>query len=266
LWADRLYVSLAPEMLACARVGGLLRRRLLAKGSVECDPQFGERPWDGAVEALRGALAALGKERLHVTVVLSSRFVRCAIVPFDPAVSGPEEELALARFHFTKVHGERAKEWELRLSVGDGRPRLASAVDGGLCEAIRKCFPRSGPKLVSIQPYLMAAYNRARPELARQDAWLVLLEQGRACFALASRRGWQAVQSLRLQSGAPGELLELLEREGLRAGEPALRRALVDGAAPQAAAGWQLRPLAPPRLEGYAPLADARYAMALSAL
>jgi hypothetical protein len=40
---------------------------------------------------------------------------------------------------------------------------------------------------------------------------------------------------------------------------------MIHGARPQAAPGWQLSPLGLARLEGYSPLDDQRYAMALCA-
>ena len=116
LRADRLYVALAPESVAMVRVRGLFRPKLVSKTLLACDPHFGAQPWDGALEALQRALAEFAAEPLRATVVLSNRFMRYAVVPFDAKLSGPDEELAHARFHFTKIHGERAKGWDLRLS------------------------------------------------------------------------------------------------------------------------------------------------------
>lgn len=259
LWADRLYVALAPESVVAARVRGIVRPKLVSKSFAECEDP---------VEALRAAIGAVAKERLEVTVVLSNRFVRYAVVPFDPAISGADEELALARFHFARIHGERVKGWELRLSEGPhGAARIASAMDESLLKAIRACFPRGGRvRLVSLQPYLMAAFNCGRGAIGKDGAWLVLLERERACLALASRGGWQAVQSLRVD-GAGETWLELLERERLRSAAASPRVALVHGARGAAeTAQWKLLQLSLPRVDGYSPLEDARYAMALCAL
>jgi hypothetical protein len=230
LWPERLYVSLEPDSLA------LCRGKLLSKKFVETD---------SPIEELKKHL----NDYLKVTVVLSNRLVRYAIVPHDAAVSTPEEEQALARFHFTRIYGERAKAWELRLSES----RLACAIDAELLKALRDCFPASSKaRLVSVQPWLMAAYNHWKP--GKQPAWLVLLERERACLALASPKAWQSVQSLRLQGEE--ELAELLEREALRAGDGAPRKAMVFGGRPAAPAGWQV---------SYSPLENP-YSMALSAL
>ena len=74
-----------------------------------------------------------------------------------------DEAMALARFHFSKIHGERAAAWHVRLgSPGGGSAAPASAIDSALLDTVKACFPRSGKAhLVSIQPYTMAA--RADP-------------------------------------------------------------------------------------------------------
>lgn len=265
LQVDQLYVSLEPETVAVCRVRGFLKKKLVKKDLLECDPSYGAAPWDGAVEALRKHLEALKTERLKVTVVLSNRLVRYALVPFDAALSGPEEELALARFHFTRIYGERARTWDLRMSEGGpGGARIASGVDEGLLKALRACFPAAArPRLVSVQPYLMAAFNLWKNQVGKEGAWLVLLERERACFALASRAGWQSVQSLRLEDGE--DVFELLERESLRSGAKMVKRATIHGAKPAGAQDWQISPLGLRRLEGYSPLDDGRYAIALCA-
>lgn len=251
LWADRLLISLAPNAVAFVR---LRWRKLIVKKFLESENPVG---------TLRSTIASFGKERMRATVVLSNSYVRYAVIPYDAAVSGPEEELAMARFHFSRVHGERAKGWDLRLSDGPaGTARLASAIDAGLVASIRGCFPGgSGVKLVSLQPYLMAAYNRWRGALAKEDAWLMLPEPDGACLAYATRAGWLAARSFKSENDL---LTEKLEREQLRIAA-APRAVLVPGVPPAAPAGWKLSRLSLPPLDGYSPLDDSTYGMALCA-
>lgn len=163
---------------------------------------------EGGLEDLARKLAALSG-RVDVTVVLSNHFVRYAVLPEQDGAATPEEELALARFHFTKIHGERVKGWEVRVSE-----RLACAIDTALLEGIKKAFPeKSKAKLVSVQPRLMAAYNGARRRIPREGAWLVLAEGGRTCLARVAAKGWASVHN-----GRETDAEELLERERSRAG------------------------------------------------
>ena len=160
---------------------------------------------EGGLEALRRKVAA-AQGRVDVTVVLSNHFVRYAVLPQQHGIS-PEEELALARFQFAKIHGERAKAWEVRVCEG-----LACAIDAALLEGLRSCFPKTGKaRLASVQPHLMAAYNRARRRIPREGAWLVLAERGRTCLARLAASGWAWVHN-----GREADADELIERERSR--------------------------------------------------
>jgi hypothetical protein len=160
-----------------------------------------------AVERLPADMAAL-RRRTDVTVVLSNHFVRYAVLPEHDGAATPQEELALARFQFARIHGERAKGWEVRVCE-----RLACAIDAAALESIRVAFPRAGKaRLVSVQPSLMAGYNRERRRIPREGAWLVLSEAERTCLARLAPQGWASVYN-----GRETDADELLERERYRA-------------------------------------------------
>ena len=86
-------------------------------------------------DALKEVLA--GWTRAEATVVASNRLVRYVVVPRTAGVSGEAEETALARHHFTRVYGERARDWDVRYSRESG---LASAIDAELVEGLRKAL------------------------------------------------------------------------------------------------------------------------------
>lgn len=227
LFRDRLLIGLAPAEVSLARLRGLWRPRVVDKHSVACDPSVGDEAWQGAVAVLKNVDL---RERCDVTVIVSNHFVRFAIVPWNDALASPAEEEAYVRHYFAKVYGERAKTWSLRSSEAwsAAPPRLASAVDGALIEAIRVSFPPHGKlRLVSIQPYLMASINRFRREIPRGGAWLVLAEPGRACIALHVRGGWQSVQTTR------GSWVAALERERHRTEGEVPDLVLLAGAPPE---------------------------------
>ena len=169
-----------------------------------------------SIEELKSEISRT-RRRTDFTVVLSNHFVRYAIVPRQDTATR-DEELALARFHFAKIHGERAKAWEVRLSGN-----LACAIDTALLSDLKQCFAGTKARLVSVQPYLMWAYNQARRRIAREGAWLVLPEQGRVCLARLAARGWAWVHN-----GRETEWQPLIEREKSRAsGEPLPSQVLV---------------------------------------
>jgi hypothetical protein len=272
-WRERLLIGFSPAELTLVRMKGLPRPRVTAKHTAPCDPAFGPEPWHGAAASLKGATERLRGEAQDVTVVLSNHFVRYALVPWNDALAGAAEELGFARHCFTKIHGERSKAWTLSLSEEPaGMPRLAGAIDTALLEAIRGCFPRGGKaRLVSLQPYLMAAFNCWRDSMAQAGAWLLIAEPERACLVLHNKGRWQAVLNAKGSFSAPEEWITLLDRERHRVvdGDP-VNRVLVHAAHSGATrwpqvGDWRFQRLSLPPVDGYLPLADGRYTMALAA-
>lgn len=223
LFPERVTVHLAS---AEVRVG---ERRLA------CDPAYGREPWQGAIATLR---AVEWKTHCKVTVILSNRFVRYAVVPWSDALAGSREEEAYVRHHFARLHGERAKSWALRWTAG-GDPRLASALDRNFLEQLQSSFPKGAKaRLVSVQPQLMATANRWRRSVPMGGAWLVLAEPERACVALTAGGRWRSVQT------AKGDWLALLERERYRLEGEVPDLVLLAGArADRDAPGWHVREL-----------------------
>ncbi len=214
LFPERHLIGLAPAEVS------------LGKRKLACDPAFGAQPWQGAIHALKN-LDLAGK----VTVVLSNHFVRYALVPWSGALSSPQEEDAYVRHHFVKIHGERAKSWVFRAT--GAASRLCSAIDQDLLEELRACFAkRRKAKLVSVQPHLMAAYDRCRRAIPSGGAWLAVTERDRACVALHGQGSFRAVENAR------GDWSDLLGRMRHRTegSTPALVLVtgprLVDSAAP----------------------------------
>ena len=185
LWAERVVITLAPAE----------------------DSAGDQEPWRGALEALERKIPPL-KNRTDVSIVLSNHFVRYALVPPQSGAASADEELALARFQFVKIHGERAKAWEVRVSG-----EVACAIDTALLSGLKEIFSKQkGARLASIQPYLMAAYNQWRPRIPRDGAWLVLVEPERVCLARLAAQGWASVHN-----GRETDWEQALERERSRA-------------------------------------------------
>ena len=267
---ERLLIGLAPDALSLLRVSGGAKPRVVDKRTLACEAP-GSEPWEGAAAALSRLAGELGRASARVTVVLSNHFARYALVPWSAGLRKDEEEAAFARYCFAKIHGERSKEWDLRLSPGQsGAARVASAVDAPLVQAVRSAFPARA-KLVSVQPYLMSAFNRFRRQLAGARAWLLVVEPQRTCLARLEHGRWAAVRNSRGGLDGPGEWAGLLDRERHLAGsEPVDEDVHVHAAGwkdPTARVdGWTFRNLAFSAAEGLAPAESAPYALALSAL
>lgn len=217
-WTESLYVALCPDRVGLVRASRGRQRML--DGSVtngmEADP--GSPPWAGALAALGAELAASDARDAGVTVVLSNHFVRYLLVPRNDALTDEAEASAHARHSFARVYGPVAESWEVRISACNGGPQVASAVDGDLLAGLDQTVAASGRRLVSVQPYLMAAFNRWRQELAGPLAWFVLAERGRLCLAALQRGHWSQLVNLQSDAGLTRKLPALLARQRILSG------------------------------------------------
>lgn len=202
----------------------LLERKLTWRGRhrtvhgphvVSCDkPEEGAPPWRAPLLALEAVLPGFADGKTTATAVLSNQFLHYTMVPWRAELADGEEELSFTRHCFTKVYGNDAQQWELRLNPeAPDVPRLASAVDAELLNAMRGVFGTAGIPLRSIQPHLMAVYNDFRGDLRKRNAWFALLEPGNLCLALLNGGRWMRVRSLRIGREWLEELPQILERE-----------------------------------------------------
>ena len=215
LWPDRLGMALFPERLVLARASGGFRPRLLHKEMVTFAPAEPGMPlWQPAVDALAVKVAAGALAKANVSLVLSNRFVNYAVIPWSDALRGKEEELAFARHCFTRIYGSEADGWEIKSSSAKPhKPRLACAVDRSLLEALSLHMKPLASCYRSLQPHLMASFNRWRARLGVRPAWLVVAEPGLLCLALLQDGHWQSVRTVKAGSDWISELPELLARE-----------------------------------------------------
>ncbi|GAB3473734.1 hypothetical protein [Azotobacter salinestris] len=235
-WAERRIAVLGATRLA------LFRRR---RGGLELlgGAEYGQAEgpaWSGAAQALERLLGELGRGRGSLPLVLSSRFVRFALIPWSDGIGTPEELEAYARFRFQEIYGALADDWLLRLSPAPaGQPRLAAAIERGLLERLQLALQGAGLRLSSVQPYLMAAFNRFAGKLPADDFLFVLAEPGRSSLLLARDGAWVCVRSVS-DGGDDAALLALVEREsGLQGLEGAARYLHAPGRTAPPPAGLQ---------------------------
>jgi hypothetical protein len=160
----------------------------------------------------------------RATVVLSSHFVRYLVLPWSQALTCEEDWIAFAHHTFQSTYGAASTTgWQIRLSnTGPGRARVASAVDCALIDALR-----SLPEVVSIQPYLMSAFNARRRAIGGKAAWFVLQEATRLTVALIAEGEWQLVRTRQANGDWHAALPALLDRESALSGSSPCERLVV---------------------------------------
>jgi hypothetical protein len=190
---------------------GLGARRVIVSCGKAVELQ-GADGWHAALEALPGILKAHPSR--EASVVLADQFVRYALLPWSEAVKTREQWLGLARHRFSALHGAVAAEWDVHVTETAPRgPRLACAVDRELLERLAATCLDAGVNLLSVQPFLVAAFNRIRGQIGHESCWIVVEEPGRLTLALIQRGVWIAIRSRRGDERWRTVLPEILERE-----------------------------------------------------
>lgn len=209
---DRVAIAIYPERVVWLRAGKGGRADVIDKGIVSCAVETGA-PWRGALAVLPEALAAAGAAKNRVSILLSNRLMRYTITPNPDSANSREELDMMARYAFERAHGEAASGWEIRLSdAAPGRPALASAVDRELVVALHDSVGAAGARLASLQPYLMAAFNRQTEPMPNADGIFVLAEPERLCHVAWRSGGWCAVQQIHVDCSRPIALHDTLDR------------------------------------------------------
>lgn len=264
LWRDHLHIALCPDRLVLLRIQRGLRPHLGAKRVMSCD---GEQGWECALAALAAETAKPEWQNADVTVVLSNHFVRYQRVPWSDQLSSDEERAALVRHCYSEIYGSAAAGWELRWSEEPpGAPWLASAVEASLLERLREILTHAGLRLHSVQPYLMAAFNRWRKEFKGAQQWFVLGEPGWLCVAQIEGGTWRSIRSHRIEGAWQDAAPLILEREMLLADDALPQEILLqapEGLGNIGGVARQIRQLQPGPLPGLAAADEKHYAMVL---
>jgi hypothetical protein len=227
----RFKSSLAPRVRRAGpkdlRIGLCAERVFLSNGSeIALKPSEDRAPWQAAVEALSSVFNE--SANMETKIILADQFVHYALLPWSDTLKTHEQWLNLARHRFAAIHGPLAADWEIKFAeTAPAGPRLACAVDRALVEALDASAAAHGVNLVSVQPFLIAAFNRLRSGVlnAGGSSWLVVEEQGRLTLALFLKGVWVAIRSRRADWRWRRVLPELIERESAFLGleEPCTR-------------------------------------------
>lgn len=213
LWPDRYCVVLSPDQLEAVRFRRRLRRVVDFKHAEAYVSDVSGPAWQASTEAFHRflALPEIGSGKLDL--VLSNHFVRYLLVPWNAQIASEEEFRNYAAAMFEEVYGEVSSAWDVSLSAErSGSPRLAAAVDQALLDTIRAAVAKTRLRLTSVQPYLMAAYNRVARPRHEKNFIFMLIEAGRACILAAQGGKWCHVSTMAAPEN-PAALSFLLERE-----------------------------------------------------
>jgi len=210
-----LFMALCPDQVGLVWCVGRAARGEQLLPDIAGD---GGLPWQAPLDAVKQWLdVEAGRlHRARVCVVLSSRFVRHALVPWPQTPLRGDEALAWERLHLEAVYGD-LDGWRVARDPGAfGRARVVCAVPQDLLDRLHDLLVDKGLAMGPVVPYFVQAWNRWRRKLAAGQLFAVA-ESERVVLGCYGRGGWE---SLRMVSSrlTPDKLVALAQRECALAG------------------------------------------------
>lgn len=179
------------------------------------------RVWFSAGDGVETLASIPGNNALEV--ILSNHLVRYTVLPWSAALSTERDWMAYAEHIFTSTYGARAAGWRIRIcDAGRRRARVACAVEATLLNSIAAM-----PRVVSIQPHLMSAFNTRRGEFDKDPGWFVLHERGRLTLGLVADGEWKLLRNRAAREDWRETLADLIQRETTASGVTACERVVL---------------------------------------
>jgi hypothetical protein len=208
---DSFVAVVTLEQAALFRRHGRELRMLERKDVQPADGRATE--WPDALNALQLILHVHSRKRAEITVLLSNQFIRFCLVPWSEHISTPQELQGYARICFEEIYGQLGEGWSLTLSPEPaGQSRLAAVMADTMVEQLRTIVSHEGMRLISLQPYLMAAFNHFRHSLRKDDFVFLLAEPHRSNLIQAHGGHWVSVRSIS-SDDSDASLSALIARE-----------------------------------------------------
>lgn len=206
--AETVTVALCPEQLGIIWRSrrGEVRREMVTYRSLDAG-----NGWSGAVEALANWLDAAQVPAGRISMVLSSRFVRLALIPWQDAYLQTDEENALRRIHFEALYGNM-QGWRITSDPGRyGEAHVACAIPDALVIQVQALCTVRHLRCGAIAPYFVCAWNQWQRQVLPGQLWGVAESDS---LVLGSRGpiGWTSLRILFTKPN-PDSLMAAVARE-----------------------------------------------------
>ncbi|MBB3118238.1 hypothetical protein [Pseudoduganella violacea] len=205
-------------VLGRAQVGGLRLRRgapqLLETLHGDADTAA---TFTAALELLERWLCANDVRGRRIRLILADSHARYALLPPSAIPLRAAEDAALLGARFGELYGEMA-EWQMQAEAQrHGQSRLACAMPAALAQGARALCAQNGCRLLSLQPYFIACWNRWRGRVDGQEGVLAVQAGEELVLAGFGRQGWRSIRAS-LCEPTPQTLADAIHREKIQHG------------------------------------------------
>jgi hypothetical protein len=181
-----------------------------------------EKPvWLQATHALENVLTLMQiKPKTTLQIIIANDFVRYLMLPCSPISMSPAEQHAYAMAAYREVYGAVAETWNIKLhDTAPNQATLVAAIDESLLDRLKQISLKHQLKLVSVQPYLMRAFNSLSKQVGKLNGYLVIVESRRLLLLSMLKGQCQNLRTISINAASGGdwqlELKHLLMREQL---------------------------------------------------
>lgn len=184
LWPELLRINLCPDKVVLER-GKLaisikgLEPRYYEPEVIPVEPVHEPTLWSTPLAILKIVLDGLPEGSYDACVVLSNHFVHYPVVGRDPLPTDSHDCL----------------------------------IDKNLRDSLANLLERHGCRLGSLQPRIAGVHAKLQEDFPEEPAWLVVVEDGLACFGLMQDGELHHLHNVYMWPAASVEMLTLLDKE-----------------------------------------------------
>ncbi len=219
-WHETMHVMLTPDWVGY-HIRSPLHWAAGDQGFVTCAPDDPAQPWTAACAALSELMSEQMRRGVRLSVILSDRFARYQMLPWQPGIASRAECRAFAMHSFQSVYGDAVKTWRVKIElVSPGRPSLACAVDSDLIEALRVVAAANSSRLVEVRPNFVRLFGQRRQALRGENLWFGAVESHHISLGVLAGGNWQAIRNEAAAAGWMAALPGLVRRIQVGLNEP----------------------------------------------
>ena len=178
-----------------------------------------------ALDGLARWLTRNNVEQGKASIVVSSRFVRYALVPWPSSDLSKEEGAAWARVHLETANGDMTG-WTVACDSSEfGRAHVACAMPAAFLKALRDTMTARKISTEAIAPAFVTGWNAWRKRI-KPGQFFGVAESERLVLGCCGHRGWDSLRVLSAKQSR-AELTALTRREHALLGKSGAPRALL---------------------------------------
>jgi len=218
---DELQVLIQPQSIELSRLKGIrgFKPQLIHQKTINLKKDVVNSPddWQDVVKNLQILLKDGKWYTPNARVILSSYFMRYAVIPWNSEITTDDESQAYLNHHFVMAYGDVVKSWNMCMDVPKYKQSgLASAMPNSLRLALNDVFAQANIRLAAIYPYLMEVVNQLlEANNLISNCWLVVVESQRLSLSLIEEGEWRVVRSLPLETDIAAQIEALIQREAI---------------------------------------------------